>query len=186
MADIRKRVRDAMVAILSADETGFNQQLAATLSAYEVEEQTGLSLVWGSDSRNVFQGQLSSDDESVAQLRGQLTLRLWTSLAQWTGDTKGGKWSGRVTAHLDFLVHFSQREAQEDSLETMDTESVPDAVEDAVIEVFSRASINWGSDYRIAYAGEVSCDRPSANLLDAGWEQLIPITIDFRVDVPRS
>lgn len=186
MADVRRRVRLALVSVLSDGDYGFNAKLAAALSEYEITEQAGLQLQWGADSQTVFNGQLAGDDEDIAQLKGQLTLRIWTSRSQWTGDTKGGKWSGRVTAHLDFLAHFSHRESDDDSIETMDTESVPDAIEDAVIEVLARESIAWGNDFRVGYVGQPSCDRPPANLLDDGWEQFIPITIEFRVDVPRS
>ncbi len=172
----RKRVRDALRFLLSAEATGFNSMLATVAPVYGVAP---FEIDFGSvPSASFFQGFLSLESQSLSMLKPHpVALALYTSDA--TNDQRimrsaEPRFLGRVVAHLDFYHHVIDGE------ETYDTESVADAIEDAVLNVITPGSVE---QYGIIYDGGVSCVREAFQQLGDGYQQRIPITFLFEVHV---
>lgn len=180
MPQIRKKVIDAMRAVMSDADYGFNAQFEAIRATYGLDP---VVLDWSADSTSVINARVSEADAGRTQLADRVTLCISTGGTAWTNETRFAKWSGIVDGLLDFRIRSSHEEREEDDIEDYDIiERFVGAIEDAVIEVFSRAAINWGA-LGVVYAKPPDCpDRPDAVLFADGWEQAIPIHVGFKID----
>jgi hypothetical protein len=180
MARTHKLVRDAVTSLLSDSTYGLNVQLAALLTDYSIPD--AIRLEWENPSRLAY-GRIGSADVHASDLTGKLTLNIQPDGSQWTGETKGIKWSGRIGVRLVFRIRYSLRETDSELGDDDDAvTAIATAIEDAVIEVFQRTSIDWGA-LGVVYAKPPDC--PEGYLLTFlkdGVEQEIPISIGFTVD----
>lgn len=180
MAAYRKLVRDAVKAVMSDLTYGFNAKFAAVKGTYGITDS--VSLDWSDDSTSVFFGDM---DSVSTKLAGHLTLSISTR-SRWTGKTRGVKWSGQVDAVLMFQVLYAAQQPDVDSGEVDDSMAEPwsEALEDAVVEVFSRPNIPWGATYSVVYVRPPDCPSPiPLETLEDGWRLTVPVEIGFEVDV---
>lgn len=181
MPVLRKRVLDAMRSVLADPVHGLNAYLAATRAAYAIPEPC--SFDWSTDSTSIFYGGVSDRDSRRTRLAERVTLRISTGGSIYTGQTRNVKWSGVIDGYLDFVVRSSHEEREEDSIEDYDIiERYVGWIEDAVVEVFARLSIDWGA-LGVVYAKPPDCpELPDAELFVDGWQQAIPMRVGFKVD----
>jgi hypothetical protein len=189
MPQTRKLVRDAIRAEMAHETTGFNAIFEA-LERYDAEDHPNgyrnipdaLDIDW-SGSETFCEIALDESTYGLSQLAGPYGVSLSTSLSQTTDGTKFRKFAGDIIANLDFWVRHSAVQADDDdgSMETDDTESIGDAIEDAVIEVMSRA-IDWRGTYGVSYSGNIAVPRGGIIQLGDGYRQRVPIQFLFRLD----
>jgi len=181
MAQIHKLVLDAATAVMSDATYGLNANLVAGAANYQRVETPVLA--WDAGSQSVFRGNLGLEGVKLSQLYAALALVVWAGAAIWTGETKGMKWSGRVELHLDFTITNSHRRDATETIEQDEIVSLAAAVFDAVVETFMRPAIQWGQVITFATPPS-SPEWPAVTQLEDGWEQLVPILVGFKVDIP--
>jgi hypothetical protein len=179
MPQTHKLVRDAVQTVMTEDD-GFNAALATALPFYGITDT--IALDWLPASTSVLYARLGSTDFANSKLTGRLTLEIAPNGSQWTGETRGVKWSGRVGIRLVFRIRYSYRDNDDEPLADDAVTAIATAIEDAVIEVFQRQSIRWG-DLGVVYAKPPDC--PEGYVFDAledGCEVTIPLSVGFKVD----
>lgn len=181
MAQIHKLVLDAATAVLSDAGNGFNASLVACAPGYQIAEVPVID--WDSGSQSVFRGNLGPGGIKLSQLYAKLELMMWAGAAIWTGETKGMKWSGRVELHLDFVVTTSHRRDATETIEQDETVSLAYAVFDAVVESIMYPETAWGQLAWLA-TPPGSPEWPPVAQIEDGWEQIVPIVVGFKVDIP--
>jgi hypothetical protein len=177
MPKTHKLVRDAIEAVMRDDANGFNAKLAAALPDYGITDQ--IALDWGPGNTNVLYARLAGGDFQLSKLDGRLTLEVAPDGSQWTGETRGVKWSGIVGVRLIFRVTYSFRDGDTEPPEEDVVYSVATAIEDAVIEVFQQPT---QLDPRLIYAKPPDC--PEGYILtelEDGVEITLPISVGFKV-----
>jgi hypothetical protein len=180
----RKLVRDALYTLFSASgASGFNAQYAAAIAASYPNAET-VSIDWSpglpgntsKDPKQFFWGQVETGQIDADQVLKYPGVRIYTTLTDGTPSAESvieAKFSGLVRAHIDWDIKH-RGGAEKD-----DTESTPDAIEDAVQECL----YNFPSQSNIAWDGDYLCDRPAAELLGNGFRQRIPMILNFFVSV---
>lgn len=173
----RKLIRDAAVSRLSDATTGFNAAIAALASAYEI---TAFTINWAAGSGSFVQMFLNPDQLDTSQILEYPALALYTSTArESTGDGNritGAHFSGIIHLHLDFYIKFI------DEIEVDDTESIADAIEDAVLSVLHTPTAAWPAN--VTYNGDFEAPRESMVQLGDGYEMRVPFILTFEVHQP--
>lgn len=181
----RKFVRDSLVEVLAAEDTGFNAQLAA-LEGYDV---TPFSIEWTVGSPNFLISYIDPDAVKMSSIRTYPAAVLYTSTGVNDKLVKGRRFSGQVTAHLDFYLIYralKEEDALQDSQITEaqsahDTESIADAVEDAITTVLeaSRGSLQTKGPRLMSYR----VDRDAVANYGDGPGQRVAVTLTFNLEV---
>ena len=170
-----------MLAVLSDDETGFNAALREAMPFYGIKE--AIKIDWSPASTALLYARFASGDFELSTLKGRITLELAPSGSQWTGETRGMKWSGRIGIGLVFRVRYSYRDGDETPPADEYLISIAAAVEDAVIEVFQLPTINWGG-LGVVYIKPPDCPEGyTLELLEDGSEVTVPLSVLFKIDV---
>jgi hypothetical protein len=176
MSLISNAVRSAVRTRLADPATGFNPVLAAlclapyALDAYEID--------FTDSSTNFWQSYVTADnlDESDAD-EGTLML-LYTRRSQTPGPQpqKFSSFSGIVEIGLDVDISWAS------SAVPLDTDSLADATEDTLINVFN-ASANYGAwaSNGVLYNGEFQMNRQALRASGASWRQRLECIIGFEL-----
>ncbi len=176
--NIRKDIRDAMVEALASPIDGFNARLAAVAGEYGIQP---FDFDFGSDSYNFLQAFYGvPEDVELSAIRQWPAMALYTTNATRNGLQKGVGFSGAVQAHVDIYLRYRLRDESVTDMETRDTESIADAVEDALLSVFQRRGLAWPTG--CTYNGEINCDRDPVVLYGDGYLQRLPTQLRFEVN----
>jgi hypothetical protein len=183
VAETRKLIRDALFTLLSSSGSGgFNAQYAASLGSFPSAEAVAIDWSPGitgnaaKDPKQFFWGQVDPAQLDADQILKYPGVAIYTSLADGTRTDKREKarrFSGLITAHIDFLTKHR------DGIEKDDIESTYDAIEGATLQCL----YNFPSQSNIAWSNDFKCERPPAELLGNGWRQRIPMVLTFFVSV---
>lgn len=187
MSRVHKQVQAAVLAVLADETAGFNRQLATALEEYGITE--AISLSW-SDRTKVTVGPAGSTDLESSYLTGRLVLRISPDGSQWSGETLGIKWSGRVFLRLVFDLNYACSRTDDIPLAADQVIAIAMAIEDTVIDVFQQRptpapllGAEEGDYPGVVYAQPPDCpegyqvtDEPD------GTSVRIPIRIGFKVD----
>ena len=180
MKPTRKAVRDAAVAILRDEATGFNARMEALSEEYGVEE---FKIDFNAGSKSFVQAalEIEGDDIEYSQvLPGPLALTLYTTEARNLGKQNSPFFSGEIALRLDAYLIFRRRNRSTDSIEWDDTETVADAVEEALLLALNDNDAAWdGVTYNHIFASE----RGPARLFGDGWEQRLSLILACEVHV---
>lgn len=174
-----KLVRDFIVQTMRDDQYGFNTALAAALPFYGVTDK--IALDWNADSTSVMYGILAGGDFAASKLKGRLTLAIAPGGSQYTGETRGIKWSGIVGLQLVFRILYSYRNGDETPPEDEQVLAIATAIEDALIDVFQRPALLWPD--QLIYAKPPDC--PGGYQFEPqpdGCAVTIPMSIGLKVD----
>lgn len=168
----RKRIRDAAVGALSDVVTGFNARLAALATDYGI---TPFVIDFGPTSRNFLQSYLSPDQVDFSNVATYPAMVVYTASSENTNIEKFRLFSGQVELYIDVYLRYRQ------SLESRDTESIADAVEDALTQILNDPLMPWPAT--VAYNGGFRSPREPLALLGDGYEQRIPVQLLFEVNI---
>ncbi len=196
MPQTHKIVRDAVLSLMSDGDTGFNARLAYALPFYGISDPAqSIAIDWTPSSTSLLYCTLQPTDFKVSKLTGRLMLQIAPNGSQSTSATMGIKWSGIVGTRLVFTLRYSYRDGDEEPIEDDAAIAIASAIEDAVIEVFQRRTINW-DDFMAGSPGDSRCqiaytrppDCPEGYIfepLSDGCQVTIPMSIGFAVDAER-
>ena len=152
--NIRKPIQDALVAGLADPATGFSARLAALAPAYGVESQVFAIDFARRTSPNFLESMIDGMDAlERSQIESFPALSVYSSMAVFTGAEKGRGFSGSVTFHIDIWLSYRFRDDGTSGMETNDTESIANAVEAAILDVFHQPAFCWptGVTYNRAF-----------------------------------
>lgn len=172
MPSIRKAVRDAIADVLSDPGNGFNPTFATLAPAYGVDPFT---INWAPGSRNLFYGYLPPGQVNISSIADYPAFCIYTLSAENRHETKPRTFSGPVVAHVDAYLRFRT------GAEQYDTESVCEAVEDAVITCLERDTAAWPPS--VSFTGQYTSFWLPIDMLEDGWERVIPMELLFEVNV---
>lgn len=174
MPQTRKKVRDALVAVLRHATRGFNARLAALAGQYGVEP---FAIDWNPGSTSVFQGYLTSTDVEIGQLSPDefcpCGVVIYTTTTEAMALQKPSAFSGQVGACVDFYIRFRE------GIEQDDTESIMDAVEDAAVSALYDDAAAWPPNVTLS-AHFVGAKEP-ARLVGDGWQERLSVQLTFEV-----
>jgi len=180
MANYRKKVRDALVAALDEQASGFNAQLGAVAISYEIQP---FDLDFGAQSSNVVYGYLDDEEINVSRMFTFPGAVIYTTEAVRENRNKFSSFSGFVAAVMTVYLRLRAL----DDIDTganrpdfsNDYEKWADAVEDAVHQaifdgraIFQAAGVNL-SEYR--------ADREPVLSTGDGHIQRLNFTFGFEV-----
>jgi hypothetical protein len=168
----RKAVRDAALSELAASVTGFNATLAALAGTYGV---TPFTIDWSSTSSNFSQSQVTTEQLELSRMIEYPGCLLYTPTTQNQNLEKFRRFSGVVVLNIDVIVDFR------DGAEGRDTESLPDAVEDAITSIFNRPTLSLPA--YVVWNGDIECVREPVRLNGDGYFQRCPHQLTFEVHV---
>ena len=171
MAKIRKTLRDSLISVLGNPSNGFNPTLAAIAADYGI---TPFAIDWTTGSKNLFCGFLPAGQIEISEIAEYPAFVVYTSNAENRHTNKPKTFSGPVVAHVDVYVKFTT------GAEQHDTESVCEAIEDAIITCIERDSAAWPPS--VGYTGQYTGFWTPITLLSNGWERIIPIEMLFEVN----
>lgn len=166
----RKLVRDAVVAVLSAN---FNSAHAAAATLYGV---TPIALDFSSASQNFVQVYI---DPTELELSPILTpepagMALWTEPAVDTGRVRASTFDGGVIFRLCGIITLRE------GAETSDTESILDCFEDAVLTTLNSYTA-WAPPLR--YSRETRIERGKLMPLADGFRQWFDLSGKFEMTI---
>lgn len=167
---VRRFLRDALAheATAPAVSYGWNARFPAIASALGLGN---IQLDFAPSSTNVISAQLGGiDGVEITSLIHWPCVSIYTSSAQNRNIHKAQKFSGIVIGHIDFWWR------QEGGMEIDDTEMLPDAIEQCLIDIFSGSNPALAAvmPAGVAYGGDMQSARPPITLLPDGYEQQIP------------
>jgi hypothetical protein len=166
----RKTVRDAVLSLLQAN---FNTTLSGLAAAYGIDP---FAIDFTSGSTNFAVSHIDPSNIERCQFTEFPAACLYTSDAADNGETKNMHFCGQVQAHIDFYVR------DKDGVEGFDTESLFDAIEDAVLTLLNDQSNQWPAG--VIFARNTRMQRQTLVPLGEGLATYIPITTVFEVYVP--
>jgi hypothetical protein len=170
MASTRRALRLAIASVLSNATTGFNPTLASIAATYGI---TAFTIDWTYPSKNLFYGFLPPDTD-LSGIAEYPAFVIYTSNSVNEHKYKPKTFSGLVIAHVDCWLQFRT------GAEQWDTESVCEAVEDAVVSCFEADAAAWPPS--VQFTGEYQGNwLPIAHLED-GWERILPMQFLFQID----
>jgi len=167
----RKIVRDAIVAVLSAAGTGFNDRLTASAETYGI---TPFPLDFSSASVNFAVSHIEPADIEVCQLQAFPAACLYTTDAIDEGDPYSLSFAGKLFANVDFYVR--DREGVEAS-----TEDFFDAIEDAALSALNNPANPWPAG--VLFQRKSEMQREYLIPLGDGYATRIPIRTLFEIYV---
>ena len=176
MAQISKRVREAVILRLADATDGLNARFAAIASAYGINDPSKYSIDFATGSKQFFQGFLGPDDiESTTPLKYPLVC-LYSAGSSNQNLQKFTRFSGVVTIGLDIHVTWRKSSAMQSF------EDLGDAFEDSVIGLLNDPT--WAASYGapIAYNGEISFQKTPLVLEGENWRQSLLFRLIFQVD----
>lgn len=174
MPQIRRIIRERMVAALSDPSTGFNVKLGGIASDYGVDP---FSIDFLPGSRNFFQGFVDTPEVlDQIQITEFPAMLVYTSASENRIDAMPTKFSGTVVQHVDVWARFDLTQPTS-GRERDNTEPIGDAVEDAIVEAIYLFQ-GWGP---ATFGRQYRCDRGPLRILGDGWEQRYPFQFIFEV-----
>lgn len=174
----RKTLRDAVVSVLADETSGFNARLAASAVTYGIIPFTiNFDAPPQGDiphpDQNFFLGNIEAASVETSPLMSFPAACLYTTDALDRGDPRGMGFTGEVAANLDFYVRYRI------GVEPFDTESILDAIEDAVISTLNDPPVQW--PVGVLFMRNTRVTRDGIRELADGWQQRIMIRTVFGV-----
>jgi hypothetical protein len=182
MSNYRKATRDALVAALSDDTTGFNAQLASLGQTYGIQP---FALEWGDGSKNVTYGYLDEEEVDVSQIIEFPGAVICTTFAEDKRRIVGKTFSGTVGAAVVLHLKYQQLDAPQYGTNQPDFSNDVDKYADAVADALSSAL----KDGRGLFAGtnvlpsKYREDRSPIRSTGDGHTQTITFSLEFEVHV---
>jgi hypothetical protein len=184
MPNYKKRVRDALKAVLSDATVGFNVKLAALEVTYNIQP---FSIDFDeTQSLNFLTGFITEDSIEMSDVIQFPALVMYTSRALDDKKMMTTKFSGQVVAHLDFYLRFralTDPQHTENTFEQRrDYEALPDAVEDAVKEMLVAGRSIFNPTHGVNQI-DYEVNREPIQLAGDGYTQRVAFTLGFEVHV---
>jgi hypothetical protein len=178
--NIRQTIQDTILAGLAATSTGFNARLLALALDYGITV-FGIDFTRGSSDNflEAYVDGISAVERS--QIKAFPAIVVYSSEAIFTGQEKGRGFSGSVQFHIDAYLRFRFRDDGESGMESSNTESLANAVEDALLSVFHQSAFAWptGVIYNRAFHG----GREQVMEYADGYLQRVAIQMLFEVRI---
>jgi len=171
--------RNAVRVILADDAAGFNSRVQALFSEFGLKPYT---VDFGSKSTTFFQGYIAVDTEDVneSQLSPEpLALCIYATSAVNAKTTNHRYFSGLIEIRIDAYVRLRAREETAGGIESDDTETPMDCVEQAITDAL-RDSEAWGE---VNYNHDFKIDRSPLLFLPDGVQQRTSIQIACEVRI---
>jgi hypothetical protein len=130
----RKTVRDAIISVLADPATGFNTRLNASAVEYGI---TSFAIDWSGAAGNFALSYIDPANIEICELLNFPAACLYTDEAADTGLPRGITFSGQVIACLEFYQRLRK------GIESFDTESLTDAIEDATMSALNDPVVAW-------------------------------------------
>ena len=166
---IRRRLRLAIRDVLADVSFGFNETLAQLAPDYGIDP---FEIDFDEDSNNLFFGFLPPET-NISSICEYPAFVIYTTDAQNTHEVKTVDFSGTVTAHVDVWIRFH------DGPETRDTESICEAIEDAIVKCFERDAAPW--PVGVNFTGNFQSFWQPIGQLEDGWERVLPLEFLFQI-----
>ena len=171
--------RNAIRAILAGDATGFNSRVQPLFTEFGLDPYT---VNFGESSTSFFQGYIAfdSEDVSASQISPEpLAICLYATGAVNAKTPNHRYFSGLVEIRIDAYVRLRAREETAGGIESDDTETPMDCVEQAITDAL-RDSDAWGE---VNYNHDFKIDRSPLLFLPDGVEQRTSIQIACEVRI---
>ena len=178
MASPAPLVRRAALSILADQAGGFNARIDAILSSQGVQP---FGVDFAPNSKSFFQGYIPIDAEeiSTSQIAPKpCAICMYTTGIVNAKETNARYFAGLVELRIDAYLRLRAREETSAGVESDDTETPMDAIEEAVLYSFREGS--WGE---INYNGDFKSDRSPLLFVDDGYQQRISIQIAAAVRI---
>ncbi len=172
-------IRDTVLGALGDPIAGLNARLAPLCGTYAIAPMS--FDFTGPDSQDVTQCYYGGEADLVkSPLTQYPALAVYTSVATNARTEKGRQFSGVVTLHLDFYLMFRFRFDDFSGIEGNDTETTKDVLVEAVLRSLP-ATLPWPTG--VAFNGIDIIEPSPVQPLSDGWQQRVPIQINFGVNV---
>lgn len=184
MPDSRKLVRDAIRAALADVTSGFNVRWPDIATTYGCAKYgvDRFLIDWNAASRNfAFANYGTWEDVDDSTLREPFMVTAFTTAL---GSFRNGKFehfNGEITANVVCWIKISGRVNTTVGMEIDDSESLLDAIEQTIADVFTNAQLDFG-DSAIVFDGTYSSQREPILLLNDGWAARVPMQFVFEID----
>lgn len=170
---------------MSNPTTGFNYWLAQACAG-EQPSPAPYAINWSVASRgnqnvgptNLWFSKISAEnlDATSSPDDGTLCMIFGGGFANMTGTpSKFSVFGGTVEMGVEFDIAWSEADAP------LDTESLADATDDAMIQTFNSASYFGSFGLGVIYNGLIRADRESLRQSGTGWRQRVPYRLTFEL-----
>lgn len=166
--------------LLANESQGFNTYLAAALAEASIAP---FAVDFGPGSSSFFMGALEPDSDILdsSQLNPEpLGLCLYTLGAVNSKQTNAALFSGLVEVRIDAYLKLRARNAQSPGVESDDTETPMDCVEEAIMQALHRPD-DWAAG--VVYNFDWKSDRSPLLLFEDGYQQRVSIALAVGVRV---
>lgn len=179
-----KLARTAIVNALSHSTLGWNSTYPTIAAGYGTPVAS-FTLDFSSDSGNVFYGQLAGfEDIDLTQMDSYQCVAIYTTMAANARMEKPRTFSGPVIAHVDWALSYREKRGTATGAEANDTESVMDAVDEAMCEIFlARLGTTIALPSGVRYFADLTSERTPLVLNEDGFSQIVRYEIPFEVHI---
>lgn len=174
---ISKKVRNGVVSILSDATRGFNPTYAALVAGTDYGALPAIIVDFASTSANFIQSQVTAQQLDESSNFEYPLMALYTLGIEDTKDRKFAVFAGLIQIALDVFV------SQENNEAVPDTETVPDAIEDAMYTIFNGSSFAPSvlQSNGIIYNGDISLARGQVQQAGENWLQQLAFRMTFQL-----
>lgn len=179
-----KLARTAIVNALSHSTLGWNSTYPAIAATYS-SPVASFTLDFTSASGNVFYGQLAGfEDLDLTQLDQYQCCAIYTTQALNQKLEMPRSFSGSVIAGVDWYLSYRDKRGTASGIETNDTESVCDAIDEAMGEIFlARLGNTIALPSGVRYSKSLASERSPVVLLDDGFSMIVRYELPFEVHI---
>jgi hypothetical protein len=182
MPQVSYLVRTQVEARLSHQTTGLNYHLMQACSS-QSPAPTPYTIDWSATSTNFWRSHVTAEllDLTSRADSGTLCMVYGTRQANQIGTSasflpvKFAVFSGSVEIAVDIGWH--------ESFDPSDTEGLPDATDDAMIQTFNSAAYFGSFGAGVIYNGLIRVERGAMRQTGPGWRQRLPYRLSFDVQV---
>lgn len=173
MSQITHRLRTQMETYLADATTGFNATYIATAPTYSVLATSVIDFTGA--GHNYFRAQVDPETLGRGGTISYPVMCLYGTTGESINDQKFQLFSGPVTLVIDYHISWKQNHVQ------FDFESVPDCVEDTMIQIANRtANQTW--DFETVYNGNIGWVRGPVKQAASGFRQSLRFSMRFEVE----
>lgn len=179
-----KLARTAVVNALGHVTLGWNSTYPTIAGTYS-SPVASFTLDFTSSSKNVFIGQLGGfEDLDYTQLEQYQCCAIYTTQAANMRMEIPRSFSGPVIAGVDWYLSYRDKRGTASGIETNDTESVADAIDEAMAEIFLvRLGSTIALPSGVRYAREFASERSPLILQEDGFSMIVKYEIPFEVHI---
>jgi len=176
MPQVSYLVRQQVVARLSDEESGFNFWLTQACAG-EDPSPTPFVVDFSLTSTNFWQSNITAEALDMSSPdQGTLCMVYGGGFQNQTGTVqKFAVFSGTLDVCVDFEIGWPE------SYDPNDTESLADAVDDAMIQSFNSAAYFGSFSDGVIYNGLIRGDRHPMRPSGEGWRQRLPYRLTFEL-----